>query len=239
MSLMKSVLLRAGQLKRRVQQVEARMFNSRRAPELTRAYAAFRRQNQSGSPRQPFKGRDLWKLLDRHRPSSIVELGSGTTSAVFALWAREHRARYTAYEHHEGWAAVTENCLREAGLRDDSSRIAVVPSRVGARSESTGFVEPLPLDSDFIYVDGPPCKLDSGKKVPNDDVVRLFEAGGRPGTIVVDGRFETVDLIRQHPVGSTYEFQPSSDYCVHNAQWMRAIRGGEHTVFRRVSRDRP
>lgn len=216
-----------------MQALEARLFNSCCAPELDVAYAAFARHGQISSGRQPQKGRDLWRLLAATHPKSIVELGSGTTSAVFSLWASRNNARYVAYEHHEGWAQVAQRCLREAGLAGEDAAVRVVPSRVASGGESTGFTQPVPEDVEFVYVDGPPCVLRSGRKVPNDDIVRLLDAGGRPRTIVVDGRFETVDLIRRHPLGETYFLLPSFDYGIHKKLWRATLRGGEHSVFSR------
>ncbi len=115
-----SILLRLATkwvgLCRRWQVREAKRFTAQNTPELLVAYDAFAQEKQSGSPRQPFKGWDLWRILDAVRPKSIVELGSGTTSAVFALWSRRHGASYTAFEHHEGWAKVTSQCLEKSGV---------------------------------------------------------------------------------------------------------------------------
>lgn len=219
-------------IRRKIEMMEARSFNAGHAPQLETAYAAFGRNGQISSKRQPRKGRDLWRLLDSEKPMSIIELGSGTTSAVFALWASRNGAKYFAYEHHPGWADVAQQCLAEAELVTERAPIRVVPTRVAAGEASTGFTQPIPLDVDFVYVDGPPCVLESGRKVANDDVIRLFEAGGRPRTIVVDGRFETVDLILQHPVGQTYDFHASHEYGIHKGLWRDTLRGREHSVFR-------
>ena len=219
--------------RRRLRRAEARRFNAAQAPELPRAFHAFLRHQQISAHRQPLKGRDLWLLLEQTRPSRIVELGSGTTSAVFALWARRQMARYTAYEHHEGWAAVTEQCLAEAGLIPDGSPVRLEPVRTAADGNSTGFVTDLPTDADFVYVDGPPCVLPSGRKVPNDDVTRLLDAGGRPAAIVVDGRVQTVDLILRHRIGREYAFSPGYEYCVDKQMWLRGVMAGEHSVFLR------
>src|SRR5688500_10079745 len=120
-SFVTSAITKLTGLRRRLQALEARIFNSRHAPQLDAAYSAFSRRSQISSGRQPRKGRDLWRLLARERPSSIVELGSGTTSAVFSLWAQRHGTRYVAFEHHQGWAEVAEQCLREASLLNGSS----------------------------------------------------------------------------------------------------------------------
>jgi len=218
---------------RRWQVREAKRFTSRETPQLLAAYRQFAQANQSGAPRQPFKGRDLWRILDSVRPASIVELGSGTTSAVFALWAREHAARYTAYEHHQAWSEVTSRCLDEAGLAPaaGSAGIVCIPTRVAADQSSIGFAQALPEDADFLYVDGPPCVLDSGRKVPNDDATRLLDGGHRPRAIVIDGRTETVDLLLKHPAISKYDFRPGLAYCLRKGLFLQALAGREHTLF--------
>lgn len=221
-------------LKHRLLRHQARMFTARETPELIKAYDEFGRATQSGARRQPFKGWDLWMLLEQYKPRAIVELGSGTTSAVFALWALRHGANYVCYEHHPEWAKVTEDCLREAGLiQGESSPIRTVSSRIREDRNATGFVEGLPSDSDFVYVDGPPCRIDDGRKVPNDDVVRLFDRGVAPRTIVVDGRLDTVDLIRSHREGANYSFEPSFVYALRRGLWSEALVGREHTVLHR------
>lgn len=230
-TLLRFILTKLAGLRRCFQVMMAKTFTARETPELLEAYAAFGRASQSGSSRQPFKGWDLWKLLERYRPQSIIELGSGTTSAVFALWTRRNNVRYRSYEHYPAWAQVTENCLSEAGLLGEKSPLCLCPSRVNPEGTATGFVEKLPVDVDFVYVDGPPCRLEDGRKVPNDDVVRLFDAGGRPRVIVVDGRLDTVDLIRFHPEGRRYRFLPSLVYCLRRGLWRQGLAAREHTLL--------
>jgi len=220
-------------MQRRFAKAEATFFTLQKAPELRSAYSAFVHASQISASRQPYKGRDVWRLLEKHSPLSIVELGSGTTSAVFALWAARHGARYVAYEDNLKWAEVTRHCLGQAGMLSASgSSIRVVASRIRDDGQATGFVEPIPLDADFVYVDGPPARLPDGRKVPNDDIPRLFDAGGMPSVIVVDGRLDTVDLIRQHPAGKHYSFAPSFVYCQRHGLWTAALACREHSVFR-------
>ena len=229
------VVRRVVAARRRIENVEARMFTRAHTPELLRAYEAFAEASQSGVARQPFKGRDLWRILEATTPASIVELGSGTTSAVFALWAARKATLYRAFEHDARWAAVTTDCLKRGRvLEGGASAIRHVMSRVREDGGATGFVDPLPRDADFIYVDGPPCRLESGRKVPNDDVTRLLDAGGQPRVIVIDGRLETVDLIRSHPRGSGYRFLPSYVYALRKGKWRDAIAGREHTILIRI-----
>lgn len=229
------VVTKAVGLRRRFEYAEASRYTAENTPELLHAYAAFTASSQSGSSRQPFKGYDIWRLLDSVKPRCIAEMGSGTTSAVFALWAKQHGADYRGYEHHAHWAEVTASCLDKAGLSAHPKAVRCVPSRISAARDSTGFVESLSTDVDFIYVDGPPCRLDDGVKVPNDDVSRLLDAGGKPRAIVVDGRVETVDLLRSHPESRHYIFQPSLVYSLRKGLWLQALHGREHSVFLRIT----
>jgi hypothetical protein len=212
----------------------ARKATRKDAPQLLVAYAAFGRTQQSGSPRQPFKGWDLWKVLQVVRPQSIIELGSGTTSAVFALWSQRSGASYTSYEHCKEWADVTVQCLTEAGLAPAAGEgIICVPTQVSDDHSSVGFKQPLPHDSELLYIDGPPCVLDSGQKVPNDDATRLLDSGALPKAIVVDGRVETVDLLLKHPAIGRYTFLPGLAYCLSKGLFRQVLAGREHSVFLR------
>jgi hypothetical protein len=211
--------------------MEAVVFTNLRTPELLTAYKSLGADSQSGVSRQPFKGWDLWRLLEQVKPKSIAEMGSGTTSAVFALWAKNNKTKYVAFEHHDGWSRTTIDAIEKAGLKGSGVEIRCVPSRVSDGEKSTWFVENLPADIDFIYVDGPPCKLDNGKKVANDDVVRLFDRGGRPSAIVVDGRIDTVDLILSHEASKDYTFYPSMVYSMRKNNMTDALSGREHSLF--------
>lgn len=222
-------------LQRRLARLQARRFTRKHTPILFEAYEAFGTTSQSGVPRQPLKGWELWKILERFRPRKLIELGSGATSAVFALYANTYRADYLCLEHSPEWAAVTERCLRQAGLIGERSPIEVSEMYVADDGSASGFKTDLSPDFDFVYVDGPPCPIIGGVKRPNNDVVRLFEAGGLPRCIVVDGRLETVDFIRGHARGVQYQFLPSYVYSARRGAWRGALGFREHTILYRTT----
>lgn len=232
----KAAMTRLAGLRRRQEERQARRETEMAMPELLTAYAAFSRGQQSGSVRQPFKGWDLWHILEDARPRVIAEMGSGTTSAVFALYARRSGGRYVCYEHSADWAEVTRDSLAEAGLRGEGIEIRTVAMREDPSRPATGFVEPIPTEADFVYVDGPPCPTRDGVKWPNDDVVRLLESGGRPSVIVVDGRVETVDLIRRHPAAADYRVEASFVYALRRGTLSDALGFREHSILRRTGR---
>jgi hypothetical protein len=102
---------------------------------------------------------------------------------------------------------------------------------VRADQSSIGFELPLPQDADFLYIDGPPCVLEGGRKVPNDDATRLLDQGNLPKTITVDGRVETVDLLLKHPAIAQYSFFPGLAYCLRKGFFRQALAGREHSIF--------
>lgn len=228
----KWIAMRATGIVRRIQAIRAERETRRDAPELMAAYAAFSQGSQSGAGRQPFKGWDLSRLLAAAKPRFVVELGSGTTSAVFASYALAHGARYLSYEHSEHWAEVTRKALESAGLTGDGVEIRFVPMRLDEDGRTSGFVEDLPPDADFLYVDGPPCPTRDGVKWANDDVTRLLATGARPRTIVVDGRVETVVRIRDDAAGAAYELHPSFVYALREGGLQDALAMREHSMLR-------
>ena len=206
---------------------KALKYSENHLPILLEIYKNFNAGNQLASPRQPYKGWDTYMLLEKFKPSYIVEMGSGTSSAVFSLWANQNNSKYTCYENHPHWGKVTKDILNEKDIEID---IRIIPDRVSEDGKTTGFKEIIPEGADFIYIDGPPCKV-NGKKVPNDDILRFFDSGGRPRTIVVDGRVATCDLIINSDIGIKYNFYPSFVYCLRNSKWLKSIKSGEHSVF--------
>ncbi|WP_349371509.1 hypothetical protein [Salinarimonas sp.] len=160
----------------------------------------------------PWRALDIEKVLRMLAPKRIAELGSGTSTGIFASYVRERDgASLISVDETEHWAGLTRAGLEAVGLAPHP-RIDVVASRriEGRRGSHYAFtIEP---DIDLVYVDGPSVSKRDGKGTPNEDVLRAFEAGHFPRAIVVDGRIETVDAIRRHPGGRGYAFTPGLSY---------------------------
>ena len=85
-------------------------------PVLLRAYAEIQPTGASGFSRQPYKGFDLIRLLRKHQPKKIIEMGSGTTTAVFVHFAKQTGAECISYEHSPVWADSANKALLASGL---------------------------------------------------------------------------------------------------------------------------
>lgn len=172
---------------------------------------------------------DLLRWLNRTRPRHIVELGSGRTTLALAAYASKTKARMTVFEQDQGWADLLRP-LASAIYPD--LELLVVP--LVARPLGASFSLAVPSNCDFLYVDAPyvpstgEFATASGRPAYYD-AADLLEAGGRPTAIVVDGRVDTVDLIRA--ASQSYQFHPSFDWASANHDTAAAMRLPRHTVF--------
>lgn len=113
--------------------------------------------------------RDLAIALYRHcektRPKRIVEVGSGVSTMMLALYAARHRAEVITLEHDPKWLARTLEALRAVGL---DGAVKLVLRRVRSY-DSYHWYEYDPKAElrgkpiDFLLVDGPPDQLGHGR----------------------------------------------------------------------------
>lgn len=210
----------------------ANYFANSKFPQVRAAFNKFKILGQISSKRQPIKGYNLWNLLLKFKPNTIIELGSGTTSVIFALYSKLYKKKFIAFESFEKWRDVTIECL--AGISTDEL-ILFNPSENSLDNVAVHFKNPIPNDVEFLYIDGPPCILPNGSKVPNDDIIIAFKNNIFPKFIVIDGRHETVDLILKHNFFTYYKFYPSFSYSLYTKKYFQAIHFREHSVFVKVS----
>lgn len=214
--------------------IKAKFFFNKFYKEVIFSFEKFSEYGQisssSKNSRQPIKGYDLIRILDKYNPNYICELGSGTTSAVFLAWSKKNNAVYKAYESFEKWTTVTKSSINHIEKELDET-ILHIPSLVSPQKNSTRFSNLIPESSDFVYIDGPPCVLENGIKVPNDDIILFFDSGYKPQIIVIDGRLETVDLINNHENSSNYNFYPSYQYSRKNRLFISSLNFREHSIF--------
>ncbi|QDO96319.1 hypothetical protein FNB15_03070 [Ferrovibrio terrae] len=186
---------------------------------------------QGGGSGYYWKLQDLIALLERHRPKSIIELGSGRTSCAFAAYAMRSGASYTSYEQDERWVASVNAALAHIGPAG-----AVRPVKVEEAERGGAFVEPILAVTECIYVDAPYVPKNrkfstfTGKPAYLD-VSRHLQAGFRPRLILVDGRTDTVDEIRAAIPSGQYSFIGEYSWAIQRGNALHAIRLARHSVF--------
>lgn len=156
-----------------------------------------------------WKNLHVLKHLLQYKPKSIVEFGSGTTTATFNYYLQKFNCLATTYESHPGWHELLQRTipfgdghsylLRELSYGDNFSMFADEP--------------PFP---DMVYVDGPPI---DDTHVYNRDAIEMLERGARPKTIMFDVRVKTVLETEKYVLdhGLPYSLTVSANFPPHKA----------------------
>lgn len=97
-----------------------------------------------------YKNLELMYILDKKKPKSIIEFGSGYTTCVFARYAKATGARFISIEESEAYKQETERQLKSLGL---DANIMICPV-VKDSKECSYSIIPV-KEYDFAYVDGP------------------------------------------------------------------------------------
>jgi predicted O-methyltransferase YrrM len=132
----------------------------------------------------------LWEVLAKHQPKSIIEIGSGLSTVVFAVYAKtmqvhhEKTVKILSIEHDEQWALKTRSRLQEHGL-DQLVCIKTCPivesSFLGYFGKTYSLDRLEDASFDFALIDGPPGNI--GRLLTVLSIPSLVERGS---VIIVD-----------------------------------------------------
>jgi hypothetical protein len=136
----------------------------------------------------------LWQFLARHRPKSILELGSGMSTLVFAKYIEQcpeaEKPRFVSVDHDPAWLGVTETRIKELRLQSYVclQQVSVQPlafdgpfnSRPGYDVNCSALADHLG-SPDLIFIDGPPSTI--GRSATFPAIFPLLKA---PSNVLVD-----------------------------------------------------
>ena len=157
------------------------------------------RYRAGGGLRHPFQAYKLFALretLERYRPRSILELGAGTTTAIFVRYVNKSAgARLTVVDENEKWL---RNAMATAQISGEEGRIAL---HVACKVEDPSFpatrYESVPEgDYDFVLIDGPSLSISGAKNkaAVNTNIIDVVDQC-YPKTILIDIRKATVEYL--------------------------------------------
>jgi predicted O-methyltransferase YrrM len=122
----------------------------------------------------------LFHLIRRQRPRLVLELGSGSSTVLFAAALRANGiGRVISVEHDAAHARQTREMLEQADLSDRVELIhaPLVEVTVNGRSfqwyDLSRRLETLGEKIDFLFVDGPPGKMQSLSRYPALPILML------------------------------------------------------------------
>ncbi len=158
----------------------------------------------------------LVEYVDRfveQRPTTVVEGGSGVSTVVLALAAREHgiATRIVALEHDPDWAEHTRRMLERHGVAE-YAEVRVAPlGPTGLEGHETPWYERAALDDltdvGLVLVDGPP--EGTGPRARYPMVPLLRDRLAQRCTILVDDTARPGDsdvVERWRPLLPDFEF---------------------------------
>ena len=176
----------------------------------------------SGGLNHQFQAYKLWslnKLLEKYKPKSILEFGSGSSTLVFAEYAKKNNAKVLSIDESEKWAA---NTLKLIGNQNPKYVDVVAKTRKFLPEKTPKEIKydvEIKESFDFVLVDGPSLSVD-GVKYKEAVNSNIFELPELPKVIVVDVRkataleiaekygthynIELCDLLDDEPVPKNY-----------------------------------
>jgi hypothetical protein len=134
------------------------------------------------------KNLDLLRYLQRYAPRSVVEFGSGTTTATFNYFSGQSGCSVVTLESHSGWYDLLKSQLSFGP--DYDYRLASVRQEGGGSRFDVD-----PPFAEFLYVDGP--AVDQSQPF-NVDAIALLRRGARPKAIVFDVRYDTARATHEY-----------------------------------------
>ncbi|MEX2526771.1 MAG: hypothetical protein WEA09_03975 [Gemmatimonadota bacterium] len=158
------------------------------------------RYRTDGALSHPLQAYKLWELertLFELEPRRILELGTGSTTPIFAAYVLGHPdASLVAVDETERWIHHTRELLPEEARTSNQVKLHHSPRVVTSGPGGVEIrYEALPEgDFDLVFVDGPSLQGEDGRKIlgaVNSDVRELVHRSP-PATVVVDMRRDTV-----------------------------------------------
>lgn len=224
---------------------EARNLLTKYLPRAAETMAKQRADGGLGHRYSEYKLLELGWHLEQLRPETVLELGSGSTTAVFAEYAAaKPGAVVVSLEESKEFMLKTLERLAEP-LRDWVT-ICHCPRQVDVLDGTevcyyaTDYRQRLPDDViDLVYVDGPSCESPTaaGRLMPCVDIVHLLEANYTVKNILFDYRVQSIHYLRAGRFGLLYDaslhpsaVRPEDDlwpvYKTRHHSWLRRRKEG-------------
>src|SRR5690606_20288541 len=123
----------------------------------------------------PKLAHELIGYLEREKPRSILETGSGITSVIFGIYKKRHNAHVISLEHDERYFDINQRKLDKLGLEH---KITLEP--LFKRSDGYWYGQDR-YEVDFCLIDGPPEAYGRGEVLNQIDAkVYWLDDANRP-----------------------------------------------------------
>lgn len=166
---------------------------------------------------------ELWELLRAVRPESVIELGTGLTTAVFERYRLEAKATVITQDENQQYQ---ETICEQLSIK----MTRVVAKVVEDELSPTCWYGVFPAAPDLLYVDGPDT---SKRKSVGVDACRMFHADRFPRYVVFDQRHKSAEAFWKVAKGHYVAHWDCRLPVLRGAPWwLSGLR--YHTVFEKV-----
>ena len=171
---------------------------------INKILAKFHQGEGFAPPLQRYKLAQLSRLLKHYNPSSILELGSGSSTGILGDYSREFGAQVISVEENLHWVNNTISVLTALNC-EEYVKVIHCDARVSEDYLTAEYLDLPYKNCDFLIVDGPSLTKNgyTRRHAVCMDATRI-----NAKVIVVDMRKATVDYLAKH-MKATYEHIPS------------------------------
>ncbi len=163
---------------------------------------------------QLYKLISIYSILQKHQPSSVLELGSGSTTSVLNHWSKDNETKVTVFEESDKWMENTKGII---------SRIGGLSPRLNMTFNKRMMSQEKPIEVfrytdiykdqlDILIIDGPSTLVDGDFKaeVFTDDLDEMLNFN-YPKVILIDNRKSTYAHLKKK-ISDKYHMKPSSNW---------------------------
>ena len=189
------------------------------------------RVNQSDAPDLIYRCKDIEKIIKKNKPIEVIEIGSGRSTLAFALLSKKYSFQHIAFEQSQEWVKLINKYIQNMKILN--SKVTFAPI---IQVENGGYLKHDIKECDLIYIDGPTVvkKKDLGTfsgKPEYYDIINYFNENIFPKVIMIEGRNDTVEMIRKSKYAKLYKFYPEYSISYKKNDYYQMLFFRRHSFF--------
>ena len=172
---------------------------------------------------------EIYRIIKKYKIKSVLEIGTGRTTFIFNNFKN---LKVISMEQDKNWEKKIRNSLNKYKIIPKIIFEKVIEYKKGAKFKSIPNFNP-----DLMYIDGPYLKYKIKKfktftnKPAYYDFETLFKKKIFPKIIMIEGRTDTVDEIKNSFGSKKYKFIGEFTYNMQRKKYFSALKLKRHSLF--------
>lgn len=174
-----------------------------------------------GKKNFPWRALEQIRVLNIVNPSTIIEFGSGTSTALFFEYLNskapsKDNVSMISYDESEKYATLTKNAINHY-ISTESKFLSIKHAPKNIDSSGSYYDIDHDINCELVYIDGPTVEVINSTKTANQDILKMFKNNNFPDAIMIDGRIHTAQAILD-TYQDKYKFYPGAHYSLHSSR---------------------